>query len=153
MKYFLTFRYVQYARCIPKQFRKPGDPQTPEPHETLSTREWNEKINTWKSALNIRNQRSAEASKHLLTPSLTDSDTQASFEKTVGNFAILKLANGKKAFAHISRIWIFKQPMFGGFRALSHPAYKDKININARSITPIKDVEYQVTYCHAGLFQ
>merc|ERR1719211_807625 len=81
-----------------------------------------------------------------------DYDTLCSFEKNVGSFAILKLANGKKAFAHISRIWIFKQPMFGGFRALSHPAYKDKININARSITPIKDVEYQVTYCHAGIY-
>ena len=58
--------------------------------------------------------------------------------------------NGKKAFVHIGRIWITRQPIYGGFRCLHGPSQK-RLNVNARSITPIHGVSHQVTFCHSGM--
>ena len=85
--------------------------------------------------------------------SIKDFDHPASFDQEVHkDYCILRLNNGKKAFAHISRVWIFKQPLYNGFYCLKGPTFKN-IFVNARSVKRIGDVEYQVTFCHAGVNQ
>lgn len=140
-------------KSLAKPDRQVGDPQTPNYNENMSTKHWNEKIQAWKTALNSWSKKSEEDKKSLLShPALNDFDHTASFEKEVSvDFATLTLTNGKKAFVNVNRVWIHRQQMFGGWRCLKLPSFKE-VRINARKISPaIHGVEYQVTFCHSGV--
>ncbi len=103
--------------------------------------------------MSIWQKKFKEANKSLRDrPDLNDYDDTAKFDKEISDkFALLDLPNGKKAFVEISRVWIFRGQMYGGWRCLKTPNYA-KVRINARAIPPVHGVEYQVTFCHGGVF-
>jgi hypothetical protein len=145
--------YRNYERNNPRAERRSADPKTPDRHSSLTSTDWNNRMDAWKSSLgrwNSGHQLSTTTLK--TTTSLTDNDQTATFERAVNaKLGILKLPNGKKALVGQSRIWIWKQPLFGGWSPMAMPAYK-VIYVNARSIPKTHGAEYQVTFCHSGMY-
>ena len=150
-KVYRSAKYRDYVSNTPKSQRRAGDPLTPDVSDNHSQKEFMDHLNHWKSSIDLWHEHTNAANKTLLAPSIKDFDMQGTFEKQINqDFAIIKMNNGKKAFVHIGRIWITRQPIYGGFRCLHGPSQK-RLNVNARSITPIHGVSHQVTFCHSGM--
>ena len=121
----------------------------------MTSTDWSTKLSSWKASLTYWSEKFKAANKSLIgNTSIRDFDSPSTFFKEMDgtkDYAILTLANGKKAFCHVNRMWIFKNPIFNGWYCLKGPTFK-QIYVNARSISPpIHGVEYQVTFAHAGV--
>ena len=151
-KVYRSNKYRDYVKATPKSRRKTGDPLTPDVKDNHAQKEFMDHYNHWKSSIDLWHDNTNAANKTLLTPSITDFYVSGLFEKQISqDYAILKLQNGKRAFVNIGRIWLTKGPIYGGFKCLINS--NKKLNINARSITPIHGVAHQVTFCHSGMNQ
>ena len=150
-KVYRSIKYRDYVKATPKSRRKTGDPLTPDVKDNHAQKEFMDHYNHWKSSIDLWHENTNAANKTLLTPSIKDFDYAGHFERQIDHdYAILKLLNGKRAFVNVGRVWLTKGPLYGGFGHLFKNSSK-KLNINARSITPIHGVTYQVTFCHSGM--
>ena len=117
--YNSCLNYRKYIQATPKSQRRTGDPLTPDVKDNHSQKEFMDHYNVWKTSIEQWCDQTTISNKALLTPSVKDYDTQGGFDRQVHqDYGIITLFNGKKAFAHIGRIWINKGPIYGGFRCL-----------------------------------
>ena len=133
-----------------KDLRKHADPWTPPSNVPIPIRSWDVQINSWKNKLDMWNKNYIHSNDNLRkNTSIKDRDHTCQFESEVNrDFAIVKLTNAKRAFIHVKRIWCYNQPMYGGWKSMRSFQNKFSYAVNARSIEPIKGIEYQVTFAH-----
>ena len=99
----------QYSRIVPKESRGAKDPDTPHIDIPTSIREWESRVSSWKSNINAWVGNYKKSSALLREPSVRDHECVAYFEGEINeNFALLRMTSTKKAFVHVSRLWIYR---------------------------------------------